>query len=333
MNNTPTQGFGHPVQVVCPTARIGSHDITLRSGDVSVHTLVDAYMAVYKGKDQSIAQRMRWWQAKIGHLKLSEVDEDHIYFALQELSQQSARYYCGKDADGNPIFKSKKRPHAPATLNRYAATAGALFTWCIRQRIAPKGWVHPCRGIERKPENNEIIRHLTSDECERLLAACKASKWPKMYLLVLLGLTTGSRRGEFLRLKWGDIDFDRKQAYVHISKNTDKKVLPLTDAVVQELSRFVEGPDKLVIESVRRPGQAFCYEKVWKKTLKQAKVHQFRFHDLRHTCASYLAQNGATLLEIGDVLGQRQQQVTKRYSHLTTGHKTSLVNRVLGAIN
>ena len=154
-----------------------------------------------------------------------------------------------------------------------------------------------------------------------------------MYLLVMLGITTGARRSEFQRLRWGDIDFVRKQAYVHISKNTDKKVLPLTDVVVQELSRFVEGPDRLVIASARCPSKPFCYEKVWKKTLKQAKVHQFRFHDLRHTCASYLAQNGATLLEIGDVLGQRQQQVTKRYSHLTTGHKTALVNRVLGSIN
>jgi integrase len=333
MNNTETQGLNHPVHVICGTARIGSQDIALRSGDVLIATLVDAYMSVYSGKDQSISQRMRWWQAKIGHLTLSSVDEDHIYFALQELSQQSARYYCGKDADGKPIYKSKKRPYTPATLNRYVASAGALFTWCIRQRIAPKGWVHPCRGIERKPENNEITRFLSNAECERVIAACKASTWPKLYLLVLLGLTTGARRGELERLRWRDIDLERQQAYVYATKNGDKKVLTLTNAVIQELSRFIEAPERLVIASVRCPNKPFSHEHVWHKALKAAKVHRFRFHDLRHTCASYLAQNGATLLEIGDVLGQRQQQVTKRYSHLTTGHKAALVNRVLGSIN
>ena len=333
MDNTIEQVSGQPVQVIYGTAQIGPHNIALRSGDVPVSALVDAYMSVYRGRDQSISQRMRWWQQRIGHLTLSNIDEDHIYFALQELSQQSARYYCGRDADNKPIYKSKKRPPSPATLNRYAASAGALFTWCIKQRIAPKGWVHPCRGIERRPENNEITRHLTMDECERLLSACRASKWPKLYLLVLLGITTGARRGELQSLRWRDIDLSKRQASVHVTKNGDKKVLALTEAATQELSCFVEGADRLVFASTKCPSKPFSFEQVWKKALKLAKVHNFRFHDLRHTCASYLAQNGATLLEIGDVLGQRQQQVTKRYSHLTIGHKASLVNRVLGSIS
>jgi len=61
-------------------------------------------------------------------------------------------------------------------------------------------------------------------------------------------------------------------------------------------------------------------------------VSGFRFHDLRHSCASYLAQNGASLLEIADVLGHKQLAMTKRYSHLTTATKKALVGRVLGDI-
>ena len=70
----------------------------------------------------------------------------------------------------------------------------------------------------------------------------------------------------------------------------------------------------------------------WDRALKAAGVKSFRFHDLRHSCASALAQNGATLLEIAEVLGHRQLSVTKRYSHLATDHKTKLINRVLGDI-
>jgi len=54
--------------------------------------------------------------------------------------------------------------------------------------------------------------------------------------------------------------------------------------------------------------------------------------DLRHTCASYLAQQGATLLQIADVLGHKQPEVTKRYSHLCVDHKQDLVDRVLGNV-
>ena len=61
-----------------------------------------------------------------------------------------------------------------------------------------------------------------------------------------------------------------------------------------------------------------------------AKIKEFRFHDLRHSCASFLAQSGATLLEIADVLGQRNLTTTKRYSHLAIKHKSDLVNRVMG---
>jgi integrase len=84
--------------------------------------------------------------------------------------------------------------------------------------------------------------------------------------------------------------------------------------------------------SVRCSTAPYAFEARWAQALKEARVRDFRFHDLRHSCASLLAQSGATLLEIGDVLGHRQLAMTKRYSHLTTGHKAALVNRVLGSI-
>ena len=74
------------------------------------------------------------------------------------------------------------------------------------------------------------------------------------------------------------------------------------------------------------------FEQPWQLALLNAGIRQFRFHDLRHSCASALAQNGATLLEIAEVLGHRQLQVTKRYAHLCTGHKAKLINRVLGQV-
>ena len=304
-----------------------------RSQSPKVAAAIDMYMAEYAGRDSTRGPRMLWWREQIGHLTLTEIDSDHIYFALNDLASKPARYWAGTDADGKPIFKSKGKPYAQATINRYAATISALFTWCVHKRLTPKQWEHPCRGIERRPENNEVVRFLSKEERERLLEAAQKSKWPKLYLLVLLGLTTGARRGELMNLRWADIDFERSEARIARTKNSEPKVLPLLNTALNLLQQFRSAPERLIFASRKFPDQPFNFVPCWQLALKQAKVKAFRFHDLRHSCASYLAQEGATLLEIADVLGHRQISVTKRYSHLTTHHKARLLKRVLGHIS
>lgn len=303
-----------------------------RSGQMPISQAIDAYMAAYVGRDTSRLQRMTWWQSKIGHLTIAEIDENHIFYAIEELQDRKPRYYAGKDADGNRIYKSKNKPYSAATINRYVAAAAALFTWCIKKRLTPKAWVNPCKGIEKIPENNEVVRFLSEAERTALLAACKESKWPKLYLLVLLALTTGARSGELENLYWDDIDWTRCEATIHQTKNGDKKTLPLMPAIMNELTKHKGPGNRLIFASIKRPDVSFNYVGVWKEALKSSKIKDFRFHDLRHTCASYLAQNGATLLEIGDVLGHRNLNVTKRYSHLAIDHKKALISRVMGDI-
>ena len=229
-------------------------------------------------------------------------------------------------------MKAKRGPIAAATINRYAASLGGMLTWAIRRRITPRGFEHPCRRIERRREDNQRVRFLSAQERTALLEACRRSKWSRLYLLALMALTTGARKGELTGLRGRDLDLERAVAYVGTTKNGDPKVLPLVPAVLEELRRHRVAPSALLFASRRRPEQAYAFESVWSTALKAAGVRDFRFHDLRHTCASYLAQSGASLLEIADVLGHRQLSVTKRYSHLTTAHKAKLVTRVLGEI-
>lgn len=304
--------------------------LPMRAGELPLAELIDLYMAHYTGRDCTRTQRLGWWRGQLGALTLAEISDDHVHAALEALKLQPARFYAGRDADGRPIFKARKRQISPATLNRYTASLGAVLTWAIKRRIAPKGWVHPCRAIERGPESTGRTRFLSADERERLLQACRAAKWPRLYLLVLMALTTGARKGELLGVRWQDIDADQGVVHVPTTKNGDPKVLPLTPPVVAELQRFRGAPSALVFESPRRPRQAFGFDPQWKDAMRKAGVRHFRFHDLRHSCASMLAANGATLLEIGDLLGHRQVSMTKRYSHLAAGHRAALVTRVMG---
>lgn len=307
--------------------------LPMRQGTMPLDELIDLYMVHYAGRDSTRVQRLSWWSRQVGQVALQDLSDDHVHVALEALASQASRFYAGNDADGRPIYKAKKKPLAPATVNRYAASLAAVLTWAIKRRIAPRGYVHPCRSIERRPEHNEKTRFLSDDERERLLQACKLSSWPRLYLLVLMALTTGARKGELLGLRWGDVDFERSQATVPRTKNGDPRVLPLVPAVLAELQRFKAGPAGRVFSAPRDGSRAYAFEPRFAQALQVARIRGVTFHTLRHSCASMLAQNGATLLEIGDLLGHRQMQMTKRYSHLATGHKAALVNRLLGGIS
>ena len=307
--------------------------IPMRDGDMLTKSLIGLYMAHYDGRDTTRLQRLSWWITQIGDTAIRDVNDDHIHAAIEALSKKNARYFAGNDADDNPIYKAKRKPLSPATLNRYAASIAAVFTWAVKKRIVPKGWIHPCRSMERRAENNEQTRFLSDAERGRLLTACRGARWPGLYALVLLALTTGGRKSELTGLHWNDLDMARGIAHVGTTKNGDPKVLPLVPNVVAAINLLpVTAPDHLVFRSKRDHTKPFAFEPLFAQALNDAKIQKFRFHDLRHSCASMLAQNGATLLEIADLLGHRQLQVTKRYAHLASGHKAALVNRVLGAI-
>ena len=224
--------------------------LPLRAGTILLHELINFYMERYDGRDCTRVQRLSWWSAQVGHIQLQYLSDDEVHAALEALASQPSRFYAGKDAG---IYKAKRKPLSPASINRYAASLAAVITWAIKKRIAPKGYIHPCRTIERRREDNERVRFLSDDERSRLLQACQASRWPKLYLLVMMALTTGARKGELLGLRWRDVDLTRRLALCANTKNDDPKSLALTPAVVELLREHEGKEDELVFAwAVRR---------------------------------------------------------------------------------
>jgi len=271
--------------------------------------VIDKYLSnEYKGtRPNEYKQKLNFWIDAIGNQPIIDITNTDIIEALGTLPGH---------------FKN-------ATINRYIAAISVVFSYACREYGLQ---VNPIRKIPSLPENNERTRFLSEAERTSLFKACRASSWDKLYLIVLLAITTGARKGELTKLGWGDIDFDRRTAYVATTKNGQPKVLPLTDSVIKELQLFDTKDTSLIFASKIKEEVAYCFTKPWKKALEDAEIKDFRFHDLRHSCASYLAQSGASLLEIADVLGHKQISVTKRYAHLCIEHKVSLINRVLGGI-
>jgi len=277
--------------------------------EIKLSLLISNYLKYeYKGKDKvEQSRKLRIWLNYLGDIRIKEIKAVSISHSLSTLPSHLSN----------------------ASINRHKAAISGALTYALR-----KGYIktNPARIIPSLPENNERTRFLSEAERTRLFRSCRNSHWDKLYLIVLLAITTGARKGELTRLRWNDIDFDRRTAYVATTKNGQPKVLPLTGSVIKELQLFNKNNNSLIFASKVKKEVAYCFTKPWKKALKDAEIKDFRFHDLRHSCASYLAQSGASLLEIADVLGHKQISVTKRYAHLCIEHKSSLINRVMGGI-
>jgi integrase len=295
--------------------------------------LLDDYMAAYTGRDKAMAWRLQLWRERLGHRPYTELTTSEIREALRRIASEPARAWRGIDADGKPIHRVARPKRSAATVNRYHALLSGVLQWAIDEQRAPEDWRNPARGIRRGKESAGVVRFLEDDERRRLLDACRAAAWPKLYGLVLLALTSGARRGELLALRWRDVDLERSIAYLRRTKNGDEGSIVLTPAVAAELRGFKRGkPDDIVFCSTRDPTRAYAITQIWLATLKAAKVERFRFHDLRHSFASALAQDGASLVEIADAMRHRTMAMVRRYAHLSAKSRAALVNRVLGDV-
>lgn len=325
------------------TPGASSHNISMRLRALSarpealtVQQAIDRYMAQYAGQDPTRTQRLSAWLTMIGEFTLEQVDSDLIHVCRSELQTKPPLVFVGLDHLGQQIFKIKGRAKlkTTATVNRYMQAISAVFTWVIEQRLCPKGWVHPCRGIKRLPDAKERVRFLDADERTRLYAAVKESEYPRLYALTLLALKTGARRGELLALTWRDMDLDKGIATLGRTKNGDRRTLVLLPDVIEALKPFKSSdPTRYVFGSVRSKYQSpTSIDSAWRDAVARAKIKNFKFHDLRHCCASYMAQAGIPLNVIAEVLGHRKLDMTKRYAHLTTQTKASAMLAALGEI-
>jgi integrase len=217
--------------------------------------------------------------------------------------------------------------HSVGTVRQYLATlSGALtaavqdFEWLTEQ---------PMRKVRRPPEPPGRDRFLSAEERLRLVEACDQSLNLYLGLIVRLALVTGARRNEICRLRWPEVDLERGLLRVSKTKNKHPRSIPVVGEVLTRLQTYAMRKDHPLWLFPRQDGQQPVYiEQAWRTARKRAGLVDFRFHDLRHTAASYLAMSGASLLDIATILGHRKLDMVRRYAHLTDAHTTGVLERM-----
>jgi len=294
---------------------------------IKLSSLCADYLEQYSGKDQSVTFKVNFWSDKLGSKYLIDITRRDIKAALKSYQDGCAIRAKGRGYIKKEVKVGLGRKRSPASRNRMLACISALMNYA---RDRDDIDISPAKDIRSIPENNKRIRYLSDSERTALLSACKNSQWEKMHCLVALALMTGARKSELLGLNWSDIDFQNKTASLATSKNGEPRILPLPDAAIAELKPF-RGIGH-VFGSVRQPGQPFEMKKHWYAAVNEAGIENFKFHDLRHSTATYLFKAGYDLAMIAKVLGHKSLQTTMRYTHNDVEDKREAVNDALGGL-
>ncbi len=217
-------------------------------------------------------------------------------------------------------------------MRRYLSVLSHMYTVGVREW----NWIedNPVLKVSKPKEPRGRVRFLSEEERDRLLESCKESKNRHLYTVVVLALSTGGRKNELLSLQWKDVDFKRGILIFHVTKNGERRSVPLTGYALDILKDHtkIRRIDTTYVFPSMKGNQGMSIRDAWKYCLKRADIPNFCFHDLRHSYASYLAMNGAFLLEIAELLGHKTLAMVKRYAHLTEAHTRSVVERMNQAI-
>ena len=286
----------------------------------TLEELVERYITHFAKQKKSSRDQIRqlnWWRNEIGFYYLSKVTPAVISECKEKLlSEKLAK---GRSRNGSGTRSS-------GTVNRYMAAMSHVFT------VAVKEWqwveVNPFTRVSSLKEPQGRVRFLSDEERKSLLKAC--SKNTVLYVIVVIALSTGARRGEILRLKWSNVDLNRGMLTLEETKNGERRALPLSGHALDQMKTMgkVRRLYTPLVFPGMNPARPLSIDKAFRAALREAKIDDFRFHDLRHSAASYLAMNGASLAEIADVLGHKTLQMVKRYSHISDQHTASVVAKM-----
>lgn len=209
----------------------------------------------------------------------------------------------------------------------------------LAYRLAMRKWQgqvreNPARSVERKEEDNEIVRFLSTEEEARLRKAIRSNPtWAPHEPELSLALSTGLRRSSmYQNLVWENVDLAARTAIILKTKSGEKLVVPLNDEAVRALEIFRSRGDGTG-RVVRTPsGIPLNYNKDWfVPAVRAAGIANFRWHDCRHTFASRLRQAGVPLENIAELLGHSKKTglaMTMRYAHLSIANLHEAVSRI-----
>lgn len=253
------------------------------------------------GKD---VDKLRWLDPFLGHLLLSQVTREVI----------------------DLIGECKAEATSPANANRYLA----LIRSILRRTRDDWEWVTHIPKVRLYKESTKRIRWITRDEAARLLVVLP----DHLREMAKFSLSTGLRQRNVSFLRWDQIDMGRKVAWIHADEAKAGRpiAVPLNEDALEVLRGRLGKHLEYVFTFQDKP-VARCSTKAWYKACREAGITNFRWHDLRHTWASWHVQSGTSLQELMELGGWASLEMVMRYAHLAADHLQAAAGRINGTFS
>jgi integrase len=265
---------------------------------LTVAVLCEKYIEHVRGRKRSLDQDIRRMRGRIlpalGHRKVISVKRSEVASLHAAIGQQGKSYEA----------------------NRVLALCSSIFQFAVKSQLVQDNFKNPAEGIEKFHEEKRDI-WVTPEELPSLAKAISEESDPNIQKIFWLLLFTGLRKNELLSVRWADIDFSRKTLRIPKTKNRRVHELPLSGAVIEIFGSIPRHAKNEFVFAGEKPGShRVNIDKVWQRIRAKAGMQNLRIHDLRRSCGSWLAEDGASLLLIGKILNHQTSSTTERYAHL-----------------
>ncbi|WP_044414306.1 tyrosine-type recombinase/integrase [Thiomicrospira microaerophila] len=246
---------------------------------------------------------------------------NHVLPIIGDLHLDEVRH-----AHLSALFNKHHIKYKPASTNRIIIIIRYIFNCAKRWGIAGLEG-NPADQIPLYTENNKRERYLTPEEVTRLLAQLEASRSPMLKYIIMFLLLTGARKSEVTNAKWDDLDLESRVWKIEFNKTGQTRYVPLSNAAIDLLLSVPVIKDCDYVFA--NPKTKLPFQKIfgaWDLVRNKAGIRDVRIHDLRHSFASFLVNNGRSLYEVQKILGHTQVKTTQRYAHLNQDSLLKAVN-------
>ncbi|HQQ33150.1 MAG TPA: tyrosine-type recombinase/integrase [Methylophilus sp.] len=302
-----------------------------RSTGIEDETLAQEYHDRLKVKYWEIARlgirpKHSWneavvrWLKEQGHKATIDIDKSHLRWLDQFLSGKLLDD-VNRDLIDKITDAKREEGVSNATVNRVLEVLRAI----LRKAVNEWEWLDKVPYVRMLKEPSRRIRYLTHDEAAQLLAVLP----PHLADMAAFSLATGLRRANVTGLEWSQIDLNRRIAWIHPDQAKARRAIsvPLNLEAMSLIQKQIG----------KHPKYVFTYQgnriiqvstKAWYKALAEVGIEDFRWHDLRHTWASWHVQNGTPLFVLQELGGWESPEMVQRYAHLSAEHLTPYADKL-----